>query len=445
MKALSLQQSLYGVVTIVTIWVTLLVAGVLRFADPAYYNYWFVAAGLFALIIALLLTRLATKRMAYMLNALETGLLNFKDNDFSISLPVTQNDELGRLGALYNQVGDILRQERQSIYQRELLLDKVIQSSPLSMVLTDENQRVLYSNIAARHLFHQGKRFEGMDFYQLIDDVPENIQQAVKSGKDGLFSIGGPEIAEKAGQTAGQELQTYHLSQSQFLLNTRHHRLYLFKQLTKELNRQEVAVWKKVIRVISHELNNSLAPMSSMAHSGKLLAKDDKKLNLIFNTIEDRVKHLNSFIQGYAKFSRLPLPQRQTVNWTDYLNGLKQQANFSIKGDIPDSSASFDPAQMEQVLINLIKNAAESGSNSDDIELNIVEQPKTFAITLSDRGSGMSDQVLQSALLPFYSTKQTGTGLGLPLCREIVEAHEGKMALNNREGGGLCVSVWLPR
>ncbi|MFT5162300.1 MAG: two-component system nitrogen regulation sensor histidine kinase NtrY [Alteromonadaceae bacterium] len=435
----SLQQQLYLAVSLIVVLVTLLVAVLLTIVSPdqQYYAYWLSGVVVIAVLVGLLLTRLATKRMAYMLNALETGLLNFKDNDFSISLPADHHDELGRLAVLYNQVGEVLRKERQSIYQRELLLDKVIQSSPLSMVLTDENQRVLYSNIAARHLFNQGKRFEGSNFHQLIDSAPQSLSQAIKSAKDGLFSLSDP-------QNQSEE-QTYHLSQSLFLLNARHHHLYLFKQLTKELNRQEVAVWKKVIRVISHELNNSLAPMSSMAHSGKILAKDDKKLNLIFNTIEERVSHLNGFIQGYAKFSRLPLPQRKNVIWADYIDGLKQQAPFSIKGKVPTGSGFFDPAQMEQVLINLIKNAAESGSAEDKIQLNLSEHPIAYQLTLTDRGSGMSDQVLQSALLPFYSTKQTGTGLGLPLCREIIEAHEGKIALSNREGGGLKVSVWLPR
>lgn len=449
-KSMGLQQQLYWLVSAVITLLTLLLVILFTAVEvnPDYQGYWIGGIFVTCLLTGLSLTRWLGKRLGTMLGALETGLLNFKDHDFSLSLPARGDDEFSRLAKLYNQVGEILRKERQSIYQRELLLDKVIQSSPLSMVLTDDNRRVLYSNIAARHLFNQGRRFEGGDFYQLIETAPQSMQQAVRSGKDGLFSITLDEdkVEGKAeGTSASTAEQTYHVSQSQFLLNARHHRLYLFKQLTKELNRQEVTVWKKVIRVISHELNNSLAPMSSMAHSGKLLAKGDDKLNLIFNTIEERVKHLNGFIQGYARFSKLPLPQRKSVDWGPYIDGLKQQAQFSVIGDLPLSEGYFDPAQMEQVLINLLKNAAESGSNSSEIQLNISEQPKAFQLILTDRGSGMPDQVLQNALLPFYSTKQSGTGLGLPLCREIIEAHEGKMALHNREGGGLKVLLWLPR
>jgi signal transduction histidine kinase len=176
-----------------------------------------------------------------------------------------------------------------------------------------------------------------------------------------------------------------------------------------------------------------------------LLAKNDKKLNLIFNPIEERVKHLNGFIQGYARFSRLPLPQCKNVDWANFISALSQQAEFVLAGELPTVDGYFDPAQLEQVLINLIKNAVESGSNNRDIVLKISESPGVFQLTLTDRGSGMSDQVFKNALLPFYSTKQTGTGLGLPLCREIIEAHEGKIALHNRQGGGLKVLLWLPR
>lgn len=397
-----------------------------------YWFYGWLLLCLFCVALSWWLTARLTQSLADTLVGFESGLLNFKDNDFSVSLPVSADEQLGRIANIYNQVGGILRQERQSIYQRELLLDKVIQSSPMSMVLTDEKQRVLYSNIAARHLFNQGKRFEGREFSQMLINGSPQIAKAIQTGRDGLCTI---EIDEQE--------HTYHISQSQFLLNASGHNLYLFKQLTRELNRQEVSIWKKVIRVISHELNNSLAPMSSMAHSGKLLAKDDKKLNLIFNTIEDRVTHLNSFIQGYAAFSKLPLPQRKEVVWADFIARLKELSQFTLIGDIPTQVGFFDPAQIEQVLINLLKNALESGSDAEDIELEVKSHAKVFVITICDRGMGMSEQVLESALLPFYSTKQTGTGLGLPLCREIIEAHDGKMSLHNRQGGGLKVTLYL--
>jgi two-component system, NtrC family, nitrogen regulation sensor histidine kinase NtrY len=96
------------------------------------------------------------------------------------------------------------------------------------------------------------------------------------------------------------------------------------------------------------------------------------------------------------------------------------------------------------VMINLLKNAAESGSQTADITVAIREEVSGFRIEVGDRGSGLSEQTLRDALLPFFSTKPTGTGLGLTLCREIVEAHGGHLSLANRAGGGALVSVWLP-
>jgi signal transduction histidine kinase len=103
-----------------------------------------------------------------------------------------------------------------------------------------------------------------------------------------------------------------------------------------------------------------------------------------------------------------------------------------------------DPAQLEQALLNLLKNAHESGSSPDAVELQVRRVPDLLRIEVFDRGSGMSEAVLTNALVPFYSTKRSGTGLGLALAREIAEAHGGRILLSNREGGGLAVTLILP-
>lgn len=373
--------------------------------------------------------------LAERFQALEIGLLNFKDNEFSSVISEEGNDEFSRLCALFNSVSSSLRAEKQSIYQRELLLDKVIESSPIVMFLVDDDGFFVYSNSACRHLLFAGKKLEGYNFADVTKDWPENLQQAIAKQRDSLFSI-----------ENNKDSETWHLSTGRFLLNSRNHKLYLLKQLTKELNRQEVEVWKKVIRVISHELNNSLAPISSVSHSGNMIADKigNDKLAMIFDTIKERVEHLNSFISGYAKFAKLPIPQVVKVDWHNFIAKLQQQLSFQILGELPKKQASFDIGQLEQVMINLLKNAHESGSPIEGIALQISENIYGFELVVLDRGTGMSEQVLQNALVPFYSTKQSGTGLGLALCREIIEAHDGRIAIHNRQIGGLEVTLFIP-
>ncbi len=417
----------------------------------------FVLIFMFSGLCAGVMSHFFTRTLATSLSALEVGLLNFKDNDFSVTIPVSGDRQLQALTTLFNDSAETLRRERQYIYQRELLLDKVIQSSPNVMLLLDDEQRIIYANDAARHLFNQGHHIEGFALPDLIERVSVELSSALSKPKDGLFTL----------PVEGQdEDDTWHLSRGQFMLNGQYHHLLLLKQMTHELNRQEVAVWKKVIRIISHELNNSVAPIASMVNSGRMLTKDlnDPKLKMIFDTIEDRSRHLSLFISNYARFAKLPQPKKDKVNWRKLVDQLGQHYQFSLLGELPDEDGEFDLIQMEQVLLNLLKNAHESGSPANKVTLTI-EPSNLFSghntanvsgldnegkvyqgtvIEVKDGGSGMSADVLKQALLPFYSTKQSGTGLGLPLCREIIEAHDGRITLHNRDSGGLCVRVFLP-
>jgi len=261
----------------------------------------------------------------------------------------------------------------------------------------------------------------------------------LERGGDGMFTIGDDTDIDNSSE------DIYHLARRQFRLNGRRHELILLRVLTAELRRQEVQTWKKVIRVISHELNNSLAPIASLAHSGAELLRrgQHERLPAALATIEDRARHLEGFIRDYARFAKLPAPRLERVPWSRFIDQLHSQVEFAFDGS-SDGVGRFDVAQLEQGLLNLLKNAHESGSAPADVTLALRRVPQAWRIDVLDRGSGMNEAVLANALLPFYSTKRHGTGLGLALAREIAEAHGGRIALLNREDGGLCVSLVLP-
>lgn len=366
--------------------------------------------------------------------ALAGNVASFQDGDFNFSIRANRYRDVRELIDAHNALADVLRGQRQALAQRELLLDTIVQNTPVATLLIDSNGRVVHANLAARRLFRQGRELEGRALQTLIDALPAGLAAALRHDVDGLVPAAQADDAD-----------IYHLTHRRFRLNGRRHQLILLRRMTAELRRQEVNTWKKVIRVISHELNNALAPIASLAHSGTLLLRQGQlqRLPTALATIEERARHLERFIGDYARFAKLPMPRVQTLCWGEVLTKLREQVRF-ICDDAPIGQLRADPAQLQQALLNLLGNAHESGSAADQIHLRVRRVARHWRIDVLDRGNGMNEAVLAQALLPFYSTKRDGTGLGLALAREIAEAHGGRIALLNRKRGGLCVSLWLP-
>lgn len=393
-----------------------------------------IAAAVIGGMVAAIVWR-ALVPMRALFRALAGTVASYRDGDFSFGITWDKASDLIELVDAHNALGNALREQRLALVQRELLLDTMVQNTPVAMVLVDPAQRIVLGNLAARRMLGEGRRLEGRAFEDVLAMANPAVREAFARGGDGMFTVGGEDNED-----------IYHLSRRSFRLNGRIHELLLLRQLTAELRRQEVQTWKKVIRVISHELNNSLAPIASLAHSGAELLRrgQHERLPAALATIEDRARHLEGFIRDYARFAKLPAPRTEPVAWRHFIAQLRTQVQFIEELQPEDGIARFDAAQLEQALINLLKNAHESGTPAEEVRLSVRNVPDGWRIDVLDRGSGMNDAVLANALLPFYSTKRHGTGLGLALAREIAEAHGGRIALLNRDGGGLCVSMVLP-
>jgi nitrogen fixation/metabolism regulation signal transduction histidine kinase len=327
--------------------------------------------------------------------------------------------------------------ERAERSEQARLLKAVVESAPMAIVVYGDTGKIAYCNAEARALFAEEQPLEDQNFLKLVQHAPDSLKQALVRDGDALFTV------DQSGQA-----ETYSLSRRFFDLSGERHTLLMVKELTPELGRQEIDVWKNVIRIINHELNNSLAPISSMVHSARLIAQNPEqlpKLGRVFDTIEERTTHLTAFLEGYARFARLPKPRPERVAWQPFLDNLQALFPQVRFGAAPASDGWFDAAQLQQTLINLLKNASEACAGEPDVELSAeVAADGAATLTVADRGAGMTDEVLRSALVPFFSTKEKGTGLGLALCREIVEAHRGKLRLARREGGGMEITCWLP-
>jgi nitrogen fixation/metabolism regulation signal transduction histidine kinase len=308
---------------------------------------------------------------------------------------------------------------------------------PDALLLYSDAGVIRYCNPVARNLFFEGTAPEGKNFIRLVGAAPAALREALLGENDRLFAV----------QVDGWH-QSYHLSRRQVQFEAEAHTLLLVKHLTRELGRREVEVLKRVVRLISHEANNSLAPITSLVNSARLIGKRPEhadKLERALSTIEERARHLASFLEGYARLARLPAPALRETNWAPLLAQLGSLYPALQLPPAPGANAWFDAVQVEQVLVNLIKNALEAGSAEAGVALELEVTPEGASVLqVLDRGSGFTEEARQQALLPLYTTKEHGSGMGLALAVEIVEAHGGSLALGNREGGGASVRVHLP-
>jgi signal transduction histidine kinase len=182
-----------------------------------------------------------------------------------------------------------------------------------------------------------------------------------------------------------------------------------------------------------------------MCHSGRVLAErlEEPQLDRVFNTIAGRIKKLSEFIQNYSQLARLSTPQKQSFNIVHSFEQLKDLYPFELSMSQPVIMLMGDASQMEQMLINLLKNANEvSPDKPSQISIEVYEGQ--LHITIRDFGPGMASDILQKAFLPYYSTKAEGSGIGLSVCREVMDAHQGQIILNNHPEGGLQVLLHLP-
>lgn len=369
------------------------------------------------------------------LRGVNDGIRSFKDGDFSLRLVPARGDEVGDLVELYNGLADVLRKNKSEIYERELLLDTLLQRAPMAIVLMSPKRRVLYANAAAKRFFG-GAFLPGRELDDVLQQLAPELREMLAKGDDGVVTVADKEI--------------YRVLQRGVELGTVRNGLLVIERVTFEHRRQEIETWKKVIRVLSHELNNSLAPMSSLIHSARHVANvpaHQHKQDEILAAVDERVQHLVRFLDGYAKLARLPRPRQQAIELSRFIEPIRQLFTFRVEGVLEGVVGFFDPTHMEQVLINLLKNAHESGSAAEQVVVSVLELPSgELSIAVADRGAGMSEEMFGNALLPLAgsSTKAGGSGVGLALCNEVITAHGGRISIASRIGEGTTVTCVLP-
>lgn len=392
-----------------------------------------IVAVLFGLLIRLI--QLQAKKQHQLAMSMHDGLLHLLDSNFSISLDA-QRSRYPEIVNLFNLVADKLRRERTHVYQREAMLDKVINQSNILTILVNPDDLVIYANQPAVNWFSSSLKLPGSQFQSSLEQHAPMFLQSLNEKGSAICTF----------EDQQHQQQSWHISRNELQLQGLPHQLYLFKPITEELDRQELETWKKAIRVISHELNNSLAPISSMCHSGQLIAQQfhSEALDRAFGGISRRVNHLSEFVKSYGKLAKVQAPQRIDTELSGLLRNIQLIYDFDLHTESEKFMVKADPVQLEQVFINLIKNALEANPN-EQVLVEVNEDEARIMVQVDDHGPGIAEHIIHQVMLPFFSTKANGTGIGLAISRTIVDAHGGRLMLKNRSEGGLRALVELPK
>jgi two-component system, NtrC family, nitrogen regulation sensor histidine kinase NtrY len=355
-----------------------------------------------------------------------------------------QADALGELALEINQFADLLQRQRLEELEASALLSCVISSMDAPVLAFDPEHRLRLLNPAAERIFHL------------------TAERALASTADELRLAGLLDQPDQGIMVLTSKGYPVHwmVRRSSFRQRGIPHTLLVLSDVSIALREQERDAWQRLIRVIGHEINNSLTPIKSIAGSlrswiHKAETTDDEdmfNLDRGLSIIENRAQSLNRFIQAYRQLAQLPPPALQPVwlpSLVERVAALETRVEVQLKPG-PDITLHVDPDQMEQLIINLLRNAAEAAVarfpdavSKGEVTITWQDTAQAVIILIEDNGIGLTNP--SNLFVPFYTTKPGGSGIGLALARQICEAHGGFLQVSNRvDAQGCAAEIRLP-
>jgi two-component system nitrogen regulation sensor histidine kinase NtrY len=373
-------------------------------------------------------------RVVLPLQTLANLLSALREGDFSIRARGSRrNDPLNDVNVEVNALAEMLRGQRLDALEATALLRKVMAEIDVAVFTFDERQRLQLVNRA-------GERLLGTTAERVLDRSAEEL------GLLGWLKTDAPRISSIAfpGGTGRWEVR-----HSTFRQHGLPHHLLVLTDVSKPLRDEERQAWQRLIRVLGHELNNSLAPIKSIAGSlGSLVRREPhppdwkEDLDRGLSVIASRAEALSRFMGAYARLARLPAPRLEPLNipaFVERVVRLETRLPIAIEAG-PDIDVRADSDQLEQLLINLVKNAVEAATETQGtvrVGWSRTSSGTPFVeIHVEDEGPGLSNT--SNLFVPFFTTKPAGSGIGLVLSRQIAEAHGGSLTLTNREDTRGC-------
>jgi nitrogen fixation/metabolism regulation signal transduction histidine kinase len=358
-----------------------------------------------------------------------TEALKIEDYSLRAKSPFSQ----GVVAKLFNELSSlsqILQVSKNRYDQQMFLLYGLIEQLESPVLVLNQDDQLQHANPAVSQLFSVP--------WQTLKQSP--AQKLGLKKRDGFWGFD-----ESNPLNIGKKWQ---IRQSEYKENNNNYQLLMLNNISQELQKNEQQAWQNIIRILNHEVRNSLTPISALSQN--LLEMPDltsEQCQQAIKIIDNRSNNLLAFIDSYSDLAKLPLPNTQQFDLSELLQditNLMQQVAINLSSPL---IIKADKGQLEQVLLNLIKNAKEAQLSkvepNKNIEVQVLKSEQQVIIKVLDQGCGIANS--SNLFVPFYTTKETGSGIGLALSRQIIANHQGELTLTNRTNSpGAVATITLP-
>lgn len=399
-------------------------------------SFWLILAWVIVLVSLIRYVERSRRELAYFLLAIKQG-------DFTNTYHFKKKSDLNYA---FHEINSVMKELSREKASNLLYLQTIVEHVRVAVICFDDEYKVTLLNQAAKMLF--GKK--QVSTIKNLESISYPIAEAVQRMTNG----------ERELIKVNLNGQFFNLSMlvTEFRLRDNEYKLVSFQDIKSELEAKEIESWQKLIRVLTHEIKNSVIPISTLSEvilqmlkpeNGRVdLSKlDDESIEDIIGgieTIESRSKGLAHFVSTYDQLTKIPKPKLEIKNIKHLINNtlnlFKSDIDYQgieIYAILTDYSINIDSDLLEQVLINLMKNAIEAlrSVEKPKITLKLEQTSQEVSFTIQDNGHGIPDEILDNIFVPFYSTKEGGSGIGLSLSRQIMRLHKGQLTVETSSSG----------